>query len=96
MRPDKAKVVDEVWDDERIRSFLHKAPMGDEADPDYSVLLYAYRSMRPEDFQQFVELFVAEGRNLKAKSNAGLTLLETVAEHRKAAAFRAILETAGG
>ena len=30
MRADKQKVVDEVWDDERIRSFLDKGPMGNE------------------------------------------------------------------
>ena len=94
MRPDKAKVVDEIWDEERIRSFLDKTPMGDESDPDYSALLYAYRSMRPGDFETFIELFCGQGRNLNARSNAGLTLLETIAEHRKGAEFRAIIERA--
>ena len=94
MRPDKAKVVDEVWDDARIRSFLDKAPMGDEANEDFSVLLYAYRSMRPDDFAAFIALFCAAGRDLKARSNAGHTLLETIADHRKAQPFREILEQA--
>jgi hypothetical protein len=94
MRPDKAKVVDEIWDEERIRSFLDKTPMGDEADPDYSVLLHGYRSMRAEDFQRFLQLFCAQGRNLDARSNAGQTLLETIAGHRKAAEFRDILRRA--
>ncbi|MBH81122.1 MAG: hypothetical protein CMQ49_11500 [Gammaproteobacteria bacterium] len=94
MRPDKAKVVDEIWDQERIRSFLDKAPMGEEADPDYSVLLYAYRSMRPDDFRGFLDMFCKQGRNLNARSNTGLTLLQTIAHHRKAAEFRSIIEGA--
>ena len=68
--------------------------MGDDADPDYSVLLHAYRSMRPGDFEPFIAMFCAQGRNLDAHSNAGQTLLQTIAEHRKAAEFRAILERA--
>ena len=94
MRPDKAKVVDEIWDEERIRGFLDKTPMGDEADPDYSVLLYAYRSMRPGDFQTFIDLFCQQGRNLQALSNSGQTLLQTIAGHRKSAEFRDIIERA--
>jgi len=95
MRPDKQKVVDEVWDDERVRSFLHKPPLGDEQDPDFSVLLFAYRSMRPEDFERFLGFFCAEGRNLDARSNGGETLLDLIAGHRRAAPFREALLAAG-
>ena len=28
MRADKAKVINEIWDDARIDSFLNKEPMG--------------------------------------------------------------------
>ena len=92
MRPDKAKVVDEVWDEERIRGFLDKMPMGEEKSADYSVLLYAYRSMRPEAFAVFIGMYLDAGRDLSATSNAGLSLLETIREHRHGAAFREILE----
>ena len=68
MRPDKQKVIDEVWDDERIESFLGKSPMGDEQNVDFSVLLNAYRSMRPADFARFIDRFAATGRDLNAKS----------------------------
>jgi len=95
MRPDKQKVVDEVWDDERVRSFLHKPPLGDERDPDFSVLLFAYRSMRPEDFERFLDVFCADGRNLDARSNAGETLLDVIAGHRRAVPFREALLAAG-
>jgi hypothetical protein len=95
VRPDKKQVIDEIWDEARIRGFLHKSPMGPGEDPDYSVLLYAYRSMRPADFAVFIRMFVAEGRNLEARGRLGLTLLETIAEHRHGEPFREILRSAG-
>jgi len=94
MRPDKAKVVDEIWDEERIRGFLDKTPMGDERNRDYSVLLNAYRSMRPGDFAVFIRFYLEAGRDINATSNQGLTLLDTIREHRTAAEFREILENA--
>jgi len=90
MRPDKAKVVDETWDDARIESFLHKHPMGDEP-AEYSMLLHAYRSMRPADFARFIEMFVARGGDVNTCSSAGRTLLEEIECHRKAQPFREIL-----
>lgn len=95
MRPDKQKVVDEVWDDERIRAFLRKAPLAAGLDPDFSALLYAYRSMRPEDFRTFVGYFQEAGRNLEAKNDQGQTLLQAIAAHRRAAPFRQALLDAG-
>ena len=95
MRPDKQKVIDEVWDDARIESFLDKAPMGDE-DPDYSVLLYAYRAMRPGDFERFLARYRAAGRDPAARSRAGQTLAESIAPHRHAAPFLRVLQAAGG
>jgi hypothetical protein len=94
MRPDKAKVVDEIWDEARIRSFLDKTPMGPAQNADFSALLYAYRSMRPNDFARFIDLYLEAGRNLQATSDQGLTLLETIRDHRPAAPFREILEQA--
>jgi hypothetical protein len=91
-RPDKQEIRNEIWTEGRIRAFLDKAPLGPGEDPDYSALLYAYRSMRPEDFAVFVDLFVAAGRNLNARGRLGVTLLETIATHRHAAPFREIVE----
>ena len=94
MRPDKQKVVDEVWDDARIRGFLDKAPLGEGVDADFSALLYAYRSMRPGDFGVFIGHFMQAGRNLDARGEAGETLAELIAEHRHSAPFLRILEDA--
>ncbi len=90
MRPDKAKVVDEVWDDDRIADFLEKGPMGDEG-ADYSVLLHAYRSMRIEDFDKFIALFKTRGGNVQATGNDGHTLAETIATHTKSQPFLDVL-----
>lgn len=95
MRPDKQKVIDEVWDDARVASFLHKPPMGDEP-AEYSMLLNAYRSMRPEDFGRFMALFTAAGHDPAARSRHGETLRDTIAGHRHAGPFLDILERAGG
>ncbi len=86
MRPDKAKVVDEVWDDERIASFLDKGSMGDESQA-YSQLLHAYRSMRIDDFRKFVELFKAAGGDTQARNGKGQTLAEEIANHAKSGPF---------
>ncbi len=91
MRPDKAKVIDEVWDESRIESFLDKAPMGDEAEA-FSVLLNAYRSMRAEDFARFIDMFKARGGRVDALDNRGRTLLDVISTHAKSEPFQAILK----
>lgn len=96
VRPDKQKVVDEVWDDARIRGFLDKAPLGEGVDPDFSALLYAYRSMRPEDFRVFIDYFTQAGRDLHARGETGETLAEVIARHRRAGPFTRILADAAG
>ena len=90
MRPDKAKVVDEIWDDARIESFLTKGPMGDEKG-EFSSLLHAYRSMRVEDFARFVDMYKARGGQIDAKGRDGRTLREVIASHAKSAPFVEIL-----
>jgi hypothetical protein len=91
MRPDKAKVVDEVWDDARIESFLHKGQMGDEP-AEYSMLLHAYRSMRVDDFQRFIDRFTASGGRIDAVDRQGRTLADVIAPHAKSLPFREVLE----
>ena len=95
MRPDKKAIVDEVWDDARIEGFLHKPPLGDSENPDFSILLYAYRSMRVDDFARFLAFYKAAGKDLNARSQDGQTLREAIGTHRKAAPFIEVLDQAG-
>ena len=60
----------------------------------YSLLLFAYRSMRAEDFGEFIGYYLAEGHDLNATSNEGETLLQTISTHRHAQPFTDILEGA--
>lgn len=90
MRADKIKVIDEVWDDARIDGFLDKEPLGDEP-ADFSKLLYAYRSMRFEDFSIFLQRYEARGGDKHASDKAGQTLSDIIKSHRQSAAFLALL-----
>lgn len=94
MRADKAKVTDEVWDDKRIRSFLDKQAMGQEPEQ-YSQLLFAYRSMRVEDFERFVKVFVESGGKLGARNKAGLSLQDVITPHQQAKGFISVLQQYG-
>ena len=96
MRKDKPKVLDEVWDEARVRSFLGKqvpkqsgAPLP--GDGDYYVLRHAYQAMRADDFRRFLGFYVAEGRDVRARDAGGRTLAETIANHANAAPFIALL-----
>lgn len=91
MRADKIKVIDEVWDDERINSFLTKESLGDEPE-DFSRLLHAYRSMRLDDFRIFLERFKAQGGDIRATSKSGETLMDIIKNHRQSANFLALLK----
>jgi hypothetical protein len=95
VRKDKKKVIDEVWTPERVRSFLELLPP-DGIDPDFHRLRRAYQSMRPEDFEDFVQLFVAAGGNLQARGPEGETLLDDIRRHVHGAPFAEVLEHALG
>ena len=94
MRPDKKKVVDEVWDDDRVKSFLHKIPPDIPGDPDYHVLLTAYQSMRADDFRRFLDFFVEQGRDVMAKDGDGRPLTERLMRHAQAGPYLELLEAA--
>ena len=91
MRADKAKVINEIWDDARIESFLNKEPMGDEP-AEFSQLLFAYRSMRVGDFELFLQRFKDTGGDINTTNKAGQRLRNIVASHQKSADFLALLD----
>ena len=91
MRADKTKVINEIWDDARIDSFLHKEPLGDEP-AEFSQLLYAYRSMRVSDFAIFLQRFKNRGGDINATNKAGQRLRDIVACHPKSADFLTLLD----
>ena len=91
MRADKAKVINEIWDDTRIEFFMNKEPMGEES-VEFSQLLFAYRSMRIGDFKLFLHRFKGAGGDINATNKAGQRLRDIVASHQKSADFLALLD----
>lgn len=87
-------VTDEWFTDERVRSFLEMKTVAGE-NPDYHVLLKAYRGMVPEAFTRFIEFFVEAGRDLNAPGPGGKTLLQLISEHRHGTEYAEILKKAG-
>ncbi len=86
--PTQPQVTDEVWDDERVKSFLSLQPYGGNAD--FHCLLKAYRGMRANDFERFLGFFAEAGRNLDAVDERGRTLWSIIEHHRQGADFIAI------
>ena len=97
MKKDKQKVIDEVWDDDRVRSFLGKTVPSQSGtpfpgDPDFYVLRHAYQSMRAEDFGRFLDFYTAEGRDVRARDHKGRTLAEVIAAHANSGRFVELLD----
>ncbi len=94
MRKDKEKVLDEVWTEDHVRSFLDFRPY-DGSDPDFHVLLKAYQSMRASDFELFVGFFTEQGRDVNAVGDEGRTVLAIIQTHRHGGEYADILTRAG-
>lgn len=96
-RPDKEKVIDEVWTDTRIKEFLHSSTPSQAGQPflgdhDFYVLLKAYQAMRVEDFTKFLVYFKESGGDFDAINGREQTLKTFISTHRKAGPFIAALD----
>lgn len=94
MAKEKEVVVDEVWTETRVREFLDVKP-AEAIEADFHMLQKAYQQMRVDNFEQFVALFLQEGRNINARDPNGRTLLSYVQEHVKSSDYAAILQRNG-
>ena len=70
MRKDKEKVLDEVWTEDHVKSFLQVRPH-DGGNEDFHMLMKAYQSMRASDFELFLEFFTAQKRDPNATGRDG-------------------------
>ena len=81
LKKDKQKVLGEVFDDERIKTFLDfEAPEG--ISTDFHLLEKAYRGMKIENFDTFLTFFLEAGHDINAQNPNGETLLAITSEHR--------------
>jgi len=94
LKKDKQKVLGEVFDDQRIKTFLQfEAPEG--VNPDFHLLEKAYRGMKAENFATFIGFFVEAGHDLNATNPDGKTFLQLIGDHRHAQAYIDALKAAG-
>ena len=92
-KKDKEKVLDEVWTTERVKDFLNLAiPQGENAD--FYLLHAAYKSMRLENFNEFLGFFSEAGKDLEAANKKGQSTLDIIKQHRKSVDYAASLESA--
>ena len=94
LRKDKEKVLGEIFDEERIKTFLEFTAPKD-VNADFHLLEKAYRGMRGENFATFVRLFKEAGRDLNAVGPEGKTFLQTIKTHRNGEEYAIALESAG-
>jgi len=92
--PSQPKTTDEVWSDERIKSFLD-APATEGISHDFHILYKAYKGMRIEDFTRFVPFFVEAGKDINAKNQYDQTLLAITENQEKNSAYSDVLKQAG-
>ncbi|TXS96378.1 hypothetical protein FV139_02460 [Parahaliea maris] len=94
MKKDKEKVIDEVWTEDHVRSFLN-VRAHDGTNDDFHMLLKAYQSMRASDFELFVGMFKEQGRDINASNREGRSVLSIVTEHRHGGDYAEVLRAAG-
>lgn len=94
IKKDKEKVLDEVWTEDRVRSFLDCLPLAG-VNADHHALLKAYQSMRASDFALFVSFFQDKKRDVNAKNPSGDSVLDIVKAHRHGSEFASVLLQAG-
>lgn len=94
LKKDKQKVLGEVFDDERIQSFLDNTGPSD-VDADFYLLEKAYRGMNIDNFETFLGMFTKAGHNINASNPSGENLLHLVTQHKQGSEYSAALKTHG-
>ncbi|RLT92141.1 MAG: hypothetical protein D9N14_21725 [Ketobacter sp.] len=91
---DKQKVIGEELDANKVARFLEMQPVGDE-NADFHVLTKAYRGLPVEYFDQFLAMFVAQGRDVNATDRQGRTLAQIAAQHSQQPGYVEVLKKHG-
>lgn len=94
LKKDKEKVLDEVWTQDRVKDFLTVQP-AEGFNTDYHAVLKAYQSMRLENFSEFIDFFITDGRDINAQGPDGETVLSIIKQHRNGGEYVEVLEGKG-
>jgi len=89
-KKDKQKVLNETFTPSMLAGFLQVSPGGRDSD-DFRRLLFAYRGMPVEAFEEFVELFVNKGHDLQAQDEHSRTFLEYISPFVQHAEYQNVI-----
>ena len=94
LKKDKQKVLGEVFDEERVKSFLeYQPPEG--VSRDFHLLEKAYRGMNIDNYVSFVDFFKQAGYDLNATNPDGLTMVQIMNQHKQGIDYAQALIDAG-
>jgi len=91
---DKQKVIGEELDSTQVARFLEMQPVGDQ-NTDFHILTKAYRGLPANYFDEFLELFVAQGHDINATDAQGRTLIQIAADHKNQQGYVEVLKKHG-
>lgn len=94
LKKDKEKVLGEVFDDARIKSFFNHVAYGN-TNSDYHLLEKAYRGMKSDNFSTFLTFFIERNHNINAVDIGGQTFLKNIESHAQASAYVVALKQHG-
>lgn len=93
MRKDKKQIIGEEMTPEAIKQFLLPEP-ADGTSPSLHKLIRAYRSLRVDDFGQFVTFFCEAGYDLNAVDEQGRNFVALIADHSLAEPYIELVKAA--
>lgn len=94
LKKDKQKVLGEVFDDERIQSFLNNSGPSD-VNADFYLLEKAYRGMNIDNFDTFLAMFTKAGHDINANNPGGENLLHIITQHKQGSEYSVALKNHG-
>lgn len=94
LKKDKQKVLGEVFDDERIKTFLTYEAYGD-TNSSFHLLEKAYRGMKADNFATFLGFFKEAGHDINAQNQDGISFLSILNQHRQGEDYAAALKAHG-
>ena len=94
VKKDKEKVLGEVFDDARIKTFFEYAAYGNN-NPDYHLLEKAYRGMKADNFSTFLTFFIERNHDINAVDISGQTFLKNIESPTQASAYIIALKQHG-
>ncbi|WP_353188428.1 PA4642 family protein [Pseudomonas sp.] len=95
MRKDKKQVIGDEIGDEQIKLFLDFEPV-DATSPSLHKLIKAYRGLRIDDFERFLDFFVAAGYDVDGKDEEGQTFVDHIKDQRNAAEYIELIDKTRG